>query len=259
MAQVPKTPESAPEQTESVGPAEAQRRAMKAEMAERLQQAEQEHAEAKASLEEAKRAYAHTSSPEAFADLLRAPKAAVEQAELRVEHRKAALALYDSEELLQLVEQWDTAYPDGTSASSQFRADIEPETEIVREAALALVSAMVAMREKFDRSRNAAAKYAQLAKELKDYGIRVRLVTASDHAVERIVAGALRTALDKFELSAWSNFVKECLSPQHYDPPAPPPKVRSAQPGETVTYRQPDRHFESTLRPLRNPEAEAAG
>lgn len=243
MARVQK---AAPEQPEPVGAAEAQRLEMKAKMAEALQQAEQDHADAVATLGEAKRAYAHASSPEAFANLLRAPKAAVEQAELRVEHRKAALALYDSEELLQLVERWDSAYPDGTSASSQFRADIEPETEIVREAALALVSAMVSMREKFDRSRNAAAKHAQLAKDLKDYGIRVRLVTASEHLIQSTVARALRVALDKFELSPWTHFVQECLSPQHYDPPAPPPKVRSAQPGETVTYQQPDRHFGGT-------------
>lgn len=258
MARVPKTPESAPEQTETVGPAERQRLEMKAKMAEALRQAEQDLADAEAALEESKRAYAHTSSPENFANLLRAPKAAVEQCSLKVEHRKAALALYDSEELLQLVERWDSAYPDGTSASSQFRADIEPETEIVREAALALVSAMVAMREKFDRSRNAAAKHAQLAKELKDYGIRVHLVTASEHTIQSTVARALRVALDKFELSPWTHFVQECLSPQHYDPPAPPSKVRSSRPGEEVTYRQADRHFESTLRPLRNPEAEAA-
>lgn len=246
MARVPKTPESAPEQTETVGPAEAQRRAMKAEMAERLQQAEQEHAEAKVTLKEAKRAYAHTSSPEAFANLLRAPKAAVEQAELRVEHHKAALALYDSGELLQLVERWDSAYPDGTSASSQFVADIEPETEIVREAALALVSAIVAMQEKLTRSRNATSNHAQIAKELKGYGIRCRVVTADEHTIQSTVARALRVALDKFELSAWSNFVKECLSPQHYDPPAPPSKVRSSKPGEEVTYQQADRHFGGT-------------
>lgn len=259
MSRVPKTPESAEEQTESVGPAEAQRLEMKAKMAEALRQAEQDHADAVAALKEAKRAYAHTSSPEAFANLLRAPKAAVEQAELRVEHRKAALALYDSEELLQLVAKWDTAYPDGTSASSQFRANIEPETEIVREAALALVSSMVAMQEKLTRSRNATSNHAQLAKDLKDYGIRVRLVTPSEHLIQSTVARALRVALDKFELSAWSNFVQECLSPQHYDPPAPPSKVRSSKPGEKITYQQADRHFEGTLRPLRDPEAEAAG
>lgn len=257
MSRVPK---AAPEQSETVGAAEAQRLEMKAKMAEALRKAEQDLADAEAALEEAKRAYAHRSSPENFANLLRAPKAAVEQCSLKVEHRKAALALYDSEELLQLVERWDTAYPeDGASAASQFLAEVEPETEIVREAALALVSAMVAMQEKLTRSRNATTNHAQIAKELKDYGIRVRLVTANEHTIQSTVARALRVALDKFELSAWSNFVKECLSPQHYDPPAPPSKVRSSKPGEEVTYRQPDRHFESTLRPLRNPEAEAAG
>lgn len=258
MARVMKTHESADEQTETVGPAEAQRRAMKAEMAERLQQAEQDHADAVAALEEAKRAYAHT-SPEAFADLLRAPKAAVEQAELRVEHRKAALALYDSEELLQLVERWDTAYPDGTSASTKFLADIEPESEIVQEAALMLVSAMVAMREKLNRHRNAASGHAQLVRDLKEYGIRVRLTMPDQGYIESIVGRALLVALTKFEISAHSEFVREALAPWHRSLPPKPSPVPSSKPGEVVAYQQPDRHFESTLRPLRNPEAEAAG
>lgn len=241
MARVMKTPESANEQTETVGPAEAQRRALRAKALEELQQAEAHLTDARKTHADAGLMYASAKSPEAFAGLMAAPRAALEQAELRVAHREAAAALYDSQELIELCRAWDAHHPeDGDAPAAIFRTEVEEvEAAIVREAARAIASAIVSMQERISRMREDLKELPTLASKLKEFGVKVKYHPPSYGEVPRVVGLALAEALQKQGLSLHSELVRDALSPHlHYQPPKREEPKSSAPARERLTQEQ---------------------